>query len=218
MSGYKMALSRSTVMLGLFAASSVVAQTTGKPIITDSPPFLCVGGDFVAMARTGNHGPLIIVPIDLNGIEPPQTISLAGDAVFGMQCNFSRIELLVQDYKSNGFMTPLYKAEWRAGKPITISEEHREGSNTPKSHLTPENSFEWGANRTGLTKGDWRVLLAGVADRLPNYRYEVHFVSKQILYPRGGATDVLVIDLLEKTFDGKVTKSVPLVKIEASHD
>ena len=68
-----------------------------------------------------------------------------------------------------------------------------------------------------MTTGDWRVLVGQIPDR-PNNKYEVHFVSTETRYPRGGVTDKLVVDLLEETLDGKVTKSVPLVKIEASHD
>ena len=161
---------------------------------------------------------LVVIPIDLNGIEAPQTIPLVGDAVFGMQCNGSPIELLVNDYKSGGFLMPLYTVEWHSRNPKTISEEHREGLDLLKSTPTPENSFVWGANQAGhLTTGDWRLLIGQIPDR-PNNRYEVHFVSTETRYPRGGVTDKLVVDLLEETLDGKVTKSVPLVKIEASHD
>jgi hypothetical protein len=77
---------------------------------------------------------LVVIPIDFNGIEAPQTIPLVGDAVFGMQCNGSHIELLVNDYKSGRFLMPLYTVEWHSRNPKTISEEHR-GASTYRSPL-----------------------------------------------------------------------------------
>ena len=68
MSLYKMALSGTTVLLGLFAfsvaAGSAAAQTSSKPIFTNYPPYLCVGGGFVAMAGISIRDPLIVIPID----------------------------------------------------------------------------------------------------------------------------------------------------------
>src|ERR1700738_4993674 len=76
------------------------AQTSSKAIFTDYPPYLCVGGGFVAMAGISLHDPLIVIPIDVNGIEAPQIIPSVGDAVLGMQCSAHYIELLVNNYKS----------------------------------------------------------------------------------------------------------------------
>jgi len=86
-----MKLSRATTILlalfalCVFATSAASAQTSSKPIFTDYPPYLCVGGGFVAMAGISPRDPLIVIPIDVNGIEAPQTIPSVGDAVRGMQ-------------------------------------------------------------------------------------------------------------------------------------
>lgn len=66
--------SRITFVLSLLfamcvlAASTAAAQKTGKPIVTDYPPYLCLGGGFVAMV--GSHTRLVLIRIDDKGIEP----------------------------------------------------------------------------------------------------------------------------------------------------
>ena len=196
--------------------TSAVAQTSSKPLFTDYPPYLCVGNGFVAMAGISPRDPLIVIPIDVNGIEAPQTIPSVGDAVLGMQCSASHIELLVNDYKSGRLIMPLYKVQWTYQSPTTIYEEHREDLDLPKSGPTPpalnyrKESFEWGGNRAGYARGDWYVRVS-VTER-PNNTYEVHSVSTNT-----GGVAKLVVTLLEETLDKKrVTKSVPLVHIEAS--
>ena len=228
MSHCKMAMSRVAVLLRLFplivAAGSAVAQTSNKPIFTNYPPYLCVGGGFVAMAGISMRDPLIVIPIDVNGIEAPHSIPSVGDEVRGMQCSDSHIELLVNEYKSSRLIVPLYTVEWHSNNPTTIREEQPTEIAMPKSGFTPpalkqrRDSLAWGVNRAGgWTTGNWHVWVPQVVDR-PNNRYEVHFVHTETRHPCGGATSMLVVDLLEETLDGKVTKSIPLVKIEADSD
>src|ERR1700730_10281044 len=96
---YKMAFSRATALLGLalgVATCMGAAQTKTKPLFSDYLPYLCVGGGFVAMAGIGDRDPLLVIPIDVNGVEAPQTIA-QGDAIIGMRCAAHRIEILVQD-------------------------------------------------------------------------------------------------------------------------
>jgi hypothetical protein len=71
---------------------------------------------------------------------------------------------------------------------------------------------EFGGNRaSGYTRGDWCVSVPQGVDR-PNNTYEVHFVSTNT-----SGESKLVATLLEETLDKKkITKSVPLVHIEAS--
>jgi hypothetical protein len=219
---HKMTLPRVTVLL-VFALSvatgSAAVQTSKKPIFTDYQPFLCVGGGFVAMAGISKSNPLIVIPIDVNGIEAPQIIPSVGDAVIGMQCSDSRIELLVDDDKSGRLIMPLYTVQWHSQRPSTISEEQRENLDLPKSGPAPpatsfkEGSLTWGGNRAGgYMRGDWYVWVPQVVDR-PNNTYEVHFVSSH-----GKNCGKLVVTLLEETLDKKVTRSVPLVHIEACSD
>jgi hypothetical protein len=204
--------------LCVLLTNAASVQMSGKPLFTDYPPYLCVGGGFVAMAGIGPRDPLVVIAIDINGIEAPQTIPPVGDAVFGMQCSASHIELLVNDYKSGRFIMPLYSVQWVSQRPTTIQEEQREDLNLPKSGPTPpalshrKDSFEWGGNRAGgYTRGDWYIWVPQVVDR-PNDTYEVHFVSTDT-----GGVSKLVVTLLEETLDKKkITKSVPLVHIEVA--
>jgi len=176
-----------------------------------------VGGGFVAMAGIGRSDQLVVIPIDVNGIEAPHTIRLAGDEVRGMQCSTSHIELLVIDYKSDRLIMPLYTVEWHSQSLTTINEEKPEDLNLPKSGPTPpavkhrRDSFGWGGNTAGgYTRGDWYVWIPQVVDR-PSNTYEVHFVSTNT-----GGVAKLIVTLLEETLDRKkITKSVPLVHIEA---
>lgn len=219
---YKMTLSCATVLLGFalsVATGSAAAQTNNKPLFTDYPPYLCVGGGFVAMAGISKRDPLIVIPIDVNGIETPQIIPSVGDAVIGIQCSGCRIELLVNDYKSRSLIMPLYLVQWHSQRPSTISEEQREDLDLPKFGPTPpaisfkKDSLEWGGNRAGgYMRGDWYVWVPQVVDR-PNNTYEVHFVPTH-----AKNCSKLVVTLLEETLDKKVTRSVPLVYVEGCSD
>jgi hypothetical protein len=200
-------------------ADAQTAQTSSKPIFTDYPPYLCVGGGFVAMAGIGLRDPLVVITIDVNGIETPQTIPAVGDEVLGMQCSSSRIELLVRDDKSGRLITPLYAVQWQFQRPSTIHEEQREDLNLPKTGPVPpaisfrKDSLQGGKNRAGgYARGDWYVWVSEVVDR-PNNAYEVHFVSSH-----DNQCGSLVVTLLEESQDKKVIRSVPLVHIEGCSD
>jgi hypothetical protein len=202
----------------LLATSTVRAQTSSKPLFTAYPPHLCVAGGFVAMAGISRRNPLVVIPIDVNGIEPPQTIPSVGDEVLGMLCSNSQIELLVRDYESNRLIISLYAVQWHSGNPTTIHEEQPEELNLPKAGPTPpavvfrKGSLEWQGRSWAGARGDWYVWVPQVVDR-PNNTYEVHFVSTH-----GKHCGKLVVTLLEETLDKKVTRSVPLVYIEACSD
>jgi hypothetical protein len=198
--------------LCVWTTNNAGAQKSSKAIFTDHPPYMCVGGDFVAMSS--NHR-LIVIPIDVNGIEAPQTISSEG---FGLRCSASHIEQLHNDAKSGRLIVLLYTVQWHSKSQSTIQEEQPEEIPLPKSGLLPaaivhmKDSF-WQRNRAGLyTRGDWYVWVPQVVDR-PNNIYEVHFIS---VHAKG--SDKLVVDLLEETLDKKITQSVPLVHIEGAHD
>ncbi|MGB6483693.1 MAG: hypothetical protein WBE86_09435 [Candidatus Acidiferrales bacterium] len=198
--------------------SPVREKTNGKPIFTGYAPYLCVGYGFVAMAGISRRAQLLVIPIDVNGIEAPQIIPWGGDEVRGMQCGGSHIELLAYDYKSSRLITTLYTVQWHSQESTTIREGQREdlgllksGSASPAVEFRRE-FLEWGGNRAGgFARGDWYVEVPGVVDR-PNNTYEVHFIHT---ITRGNA--ILAVTLLEETLDKKkVTRSVPLVYIEAA--
>ncbi len=208
----------SVLAICVLTTNAAGAQTSGKAIFTDYPPYLCVGGGFVAMNGISHRASLIVIPIDVNGIEPPQIMPSVGDAVVGMQCSAHYIELLVDNHKSE-LITPLYAVQWHSGLPSTIHEEQQEGLELPKVGAAPpaiaykKDSLEWGGNRAGgYVSGDWYVRVPQVVDR-PNNTYEVHFVSTH-----RKNCGKLVATLLEETLDKKVTRSVPLVHIEACSD
>jgi hypothetical protein len=165
------------------------------------------------MAGISIRNPLIVIPIDVNGIEPAQTIPSPGDEIIGMQCSAGHIELLVKDYKSGQLLMPLYTVEWHSRNVTTIREEQRGQLNVPKGGPTPPaidhqlGSFDWVGNRAGAhMRGDWYVEIPQVVDR-PNNCYEVHFVTTN---PHAA----LLVTLLEQTTDKKkITKSVPLVQL-----
>lgn len=207
------------VFLGLPAifADGQASQTSRKPLFTDYPPHLCVGNGFVAMAGIGIRNPLIVITVDVNGIEAPQTIPSVGDEIFGMQCSAGHIELLVSDYKSHRLIMPLYAVRQHSQE-TTIEEVQREELNLPTSGFSPpavehrKDSFHRIGSRAGEgMRGDWYVEVA--YGNRPKNMYEVHFVSDH-----GETYDNVVVTLLEETLDRKVSRSVPLVHIEADHD
>ncbi len=213
---YKMAFSRVAALLALVlgvAAGTGAAQTSNKALFTDYPPYLCIGGGFVAMAGIGQDDPLVVIAIDVNGVEAPQTIA-QGDAIIGMRCGAHHIELLVQDYKSGHPVKFLYTVQWQSQSPTTIHEDQREDVYVPRIGAEPPavDFLEWGGNRAGgYARGDWYVWVPQVVDR-PNNTYEVHFVSTDTR----GVTK-FAVTLLEETQDKKkITKSVPLVYMEGS--
>ncbi len=200
----------------IIATSAATAQMSSKPFFTDYPPFLCVGGGFIAMAGITHHAPLIVIPIDAYGIEAPKTFPTGADDVFGMMCSEDQIELLVIDNESRRLIMPLYTVQWHAQSPRTVQLEQSEELNLPKTGPTPaalhfrEGSLKWQGRPWAGTTGDWHVWIGDV-DR-PDRTYELHFVSTDTR----GMTKFSVT-LLEETFDKtKILKSMPLVYIERS--
>ena len=214
MLAHRTALPRAFALLGLvlIATGYGVAQVGSKPLFTDYPPYLCVGGGFVAMAGIGQPDSLIVIPIDVGGIETPQTMPKVGNEVRGMRCGASHIEVLVRDYKSGRWITVSYTVQWHSQSPTTIGEDHREDVYIPKIGPEPAavDFLEWGGNRAGgYRRGEWYEWVPQVVDR-PNDRYEVHFVSTDT----DGVTK-FAVTLLQETVDKKkITKKVPLVYIE----
>lgn len=198
----------------IIATSIAAAQTSSKALFTGYPPYLCVGGGFVAMAGITHRASLIVIPIDVNGIETAQTMPKVGDAFIGMRCGAHHIELLVQDYKSGHPIRVLYTVQWHSQNPTTIHEDQREDISVPRIGPEPPavDFLEWGGNRAGgYRRGDWYEWVPQVVDR-PNNTYEVHFVSTDTR----GVTR-FAVTLLEETQDRKkITKSVPLVYMEGS--
>jgi hypothetical protein len=166
------------------------------------------------MAGTSRDGALLVIPIDVSGIEAPQTIARF-DAINGMRCAAHHIELLVLDYKSGHTAKLLYNVQWHPQSPSTIDEVQREDIDVPRNGPeTPAVDFlEWGGNRAGgYGRGDWYEWVPQVVDR-PNNTYEVHFVSTH-----SKSCSKLGVTLLEETLDKKVTHSVPLVYVQGCSD
>jgi hypothetical protein len=166
--------------LSLEAPTTATAQKPTNALFTDYPPWLCVGGSFVAMVGLSKDRPLLVIRIDGKGIEAPQTIPLSGNEVRGLQCSGSRIEVLV----------------WKGGSdipsilPFTVgyyeiyNEPHEEldwlnsgRARMPSAIQNKVEAFDWIGSRAGVwMRGDWYVEVPRVDDR-PNNSYELHFVS-----------------------------------------
>jgi len=176
------------------ATGAASAQTSTTALFTGNTPYLCVGGGFIAMAGISRNAALLVIPIDVNGIEAPQTIARF-DAINGMRCAAHHIELLVIDYKSGHSSKLLYNVQRRGPEPPAVD------------------FLQWGGNRAGgYGKGNWYEWVPQVVDR-PNNTYEVHFVSTH-----SKNCGKLAVTLLEETLDKKVTHSVPLVYVEGCSD
>ncbi len=201
-----------SALLAACLLTTNIADAQTRALFTDYAPYLCVGGGFVAMGGT-HSADLIVMPIDVNGIEAPQTIARF-DAINGMRCAAHHIELLVLDYKSGHTTKLLYNVQWHSQRPSTIDEDQREDINVSRRPEPPAVDFlEWGGNRAGgYGRGDWYEWVPQVVDR-PNNTYEVHFVSTH-----SKNCGKLAVTLLEETLDKKVTHSVPLVYVEGCSD
>jgi hypothetical protein len=51
------------------ATSAVSAQTSTKALFTGYTPYLCIGDGFIAMAGISRNAALLVISIDVNGIE-----------------------------------------------------------------------------------------------------------------------------------------------------
>jgi hypothetical protein len=207
---------RTFTLTALFAMSvfvvNIAAQKASKPLVTDYPPYLCVGGGFVAIV--GSNTPLALIRIDEKGIERPETIPVTYNDIRGVQCGGSQLELLDRGEGASGHFSTILLS---VGKE-TIHQEQREdlgwsgyGPTSP-TVAYKVGSLESAGSQAGMT-GDWYVEMPWAADRAHN-KYEVHFVSSNTPY-----SSKLVVTLLEETLDKKkITASLLLVHIEADHD
>jgi hypothetical protein len=82
---------------------------------------------------SSNHR-LIVISIDVNEIEAPQTIPSAG---FGLRCSTSHIEQLHNDVKSGRLIVMPYTVQWHLQSPSTIHEKQPEEIPLPKSGQWP---------------------------------------------------------------------------------
>jgi hypothetical protein len=209
-------------VLGLAAMGTVYAQTGSKALFGPEwdPPWICVGGGFVAMLGKGYHQPLVVVAIDSNGIEAPKKLSVEGNEVFGMQCVGSYIELQARETDSDHFSVLPFRVEQGA-----IERQPREDIDYSLTLKGPMPSvierrldqFLWGGYKWTQV-GDWYVHVLRVVGN-SNHAYAVHFVHTETR-SRLGLEFKLVVDLLEQSFekklfsvkDAKITRLVPLIR------
>jgi len=206
------------IRMGLFAfalAHLVLRTDAGAqankpaPLFTQIPyPLICADSSFVAMASVAHPNQLIVIRIGSTGIEEPRTIPLGYD-VYGMKCNYQRVELLVEGEKEDFF----------SRLPFTIREDSIERQKTipinysiSQKGPTPVEIEDFHKIQS-LPLGDWYVRIP--AYRRANIAYQLHFV-RTVERTRDEMKTRLVIDLLEETFDRKVNKIVPLVRVENS--
>jgi len=80
----------------LAAATGRTAKGSSKPLFTYFPSnMLCVDGPFVAMVRLRPQE-LVVLRIGPTGIDQPQTVRVNYDDVYGMNCTWGRVDLLVR--------------------------------------------------------------------------------------------------------------------------
>ena len=201
-------------VLWISATSTAAGQTSTKPLFTDYPPWLCVGGGFVAMVPLSRPQPLMVIRIGAKGIEAPQTISTTNNEVRGLQCSGSHIELLVREGESDHFSILEFNVQEsaiNAGLREDLNWSISRKAATPPTIEHTMDTFDWIGSRAGSwMRGDWFVEVPR-NDNL-GHIYEVHFVRTEA---RGMVK--LEVTLLEETLGRKkVTRSIPLVRFEAS--
>ncbi|HXX01893.1 MAG TPA: hypothetical protein VEJ00_11795 [Candidatus Acidoferrales bacterium] len=187
-------------------ASAAQAQTKSKPLFSE-PLSLCSGHGFVAMAPFSWSESFVVVMIDEKGIEAPKTIQTPNNGIIGLQCLGSHLELHVREDQSDHSSVLPYAI--RDGK---IEPEPREDINWsisgkgPMPSAVERRSDGFGASAANAaTRGDWYELVCiGV-----NHIYELHRVFHEI-----DGVSKFRAELVEETFDHKVTKALPLVYYE----
>jgi len=196
--------------LGLFFSPwpCVHAQTeAGQPLFTYFPTMmLCADTGFVALASV-HPLELTVIRISEKGIEEPQGIPLTYEDVYGMKCGPGRVELLSRISGSDHFSRLLFtigEKSIQPGNPQDIMY-----SISAKLATPPEiEDFHEIPLRLKRTTGDWRVRIFGGP---PNRYFELHFVKTETRSSRGLNTH-FAVDLLEKTFDQKVVRSLALIR------
>ena len=185
------------------------AQESRDRLPFSLPPMMCYAGPYVAMIPYEFSSDLVVVPIGRKGIAPTQTISTAGNGVMGMKCAKWGVELLVRENGSDHLSKLPFRIE-----DGTVIQEPREMIDwtIPKSNSSPvpleiqrmeDEFYQFGPR--GI--GDWFVQLSGT----PQHEYVVHFQSAEKRFP-GGLEETLRAHLLEKTYDGHITRAMALVR------
>jgi hypothetical protein len=178
----------------LTVSDAVAAQVTKQqPLFTSFPTLmLCAESSFVAMASE-HPTQLTVLRIGRNGIEEPQKLPVAYNGVYGIKCNYQRVELLVLENGSDHFSRLPFTIRENAvehGQPVDI-----EYSVSRKGPMPPEiQDFH---KLQVWPRGDWYVVVPGIPRF--NVMYELHFVKTQERSPKGLANK-LTVDLLEETF------------------
>jgi hypothetical protein len=191
------------------------AAQSAKALYTGYPPYLCVGGGFVAMMGISKGAALVVISIDDKGIEAPQPTPVPDVDIRGMGCSGSHIELLVRGEGVSGhYSTILFIVRGGKAREWQRQDLNWSGYGPTQPEIEYEvDSLDWvGSRAGGFMRGDWYVWVPRVVGR-PNNSYELHFISSH-----GRGYSKFVADLLEESADKKVTRSVPLVRIEADDD
>ena len=195
-----------SVLVVSYAAQNQLAE---HPLFSYFPSdMVCSDISFVALASV-KPPELVVIRIDENGIGAPQRMPLPYNDVYGMKCNYEKVELLVRAAGSDHF----------SRLPFTISNEGVQ-QNPPEEFEysiagngpePPEiNDFYKIQQQLRHTVGDWRIRVNTLD---PKRRYELQFVKTEYL-SRTGLVTRFSVTLVQETFRGQVLKSVPLVHKE----
>lgn len=192
----------------LTAMSFAVAQTSSGPLFTHFPSrMICAENSFVAMSPGVLPAELVIIRIGRRGIEEPQKIAVGYQDVYGMKCNYQRVELLVLENGSDNFSRlPFTIGENTIQREKVIPIDYSKSGKGPEFRLVED--FH---KIQSLPLGDWYVSVPAFPRF--NIQYELHFTRSE-QHSANGLTTTLVVDLLEESLDRKVSKVVPLIKEE----
>lgn len=195
------------VFVFVAGAQPLLGQSaSSRPLFTDFPSqLICADSSFVALSSGNSPSELVIIRIRRTGIEEPRKIPLAYHDLYGMKCNRHRVELLVRAAGADNF----------SRLPFTIGDNaiHREDP-IPIAYAISENGpmpveIEDFHKIQLLPMGNFRVEVPAVARF--NVMYELHFIRTRRRTAEGLTTS-LSVDLLEERLNGKVNKTVPLVR------
>jgi len=188
-----------------------IAEGATKPLFT---PFLtnmvCWDGPFVALASVKPQQ-LVVIRITENGIQPPASVSVPYNDIYGMKCYWDRIELLVRSDESDRFSRLPFKitaSEIQQQEPQEIQYSISKKGPTPPDIA----DFYKSAQQLKLTLGDWRVQLNTFDSK---HLYELHF-SRTEHFSNSGLAKTLSLTLLQETFRRKILMSLPLVYEETA--
>ena len=195
------------VVVGLGVPARPQANTV-QPLFTYFPSqMICSDDSFVAMTPGVLPSELVIVRIGPQGIEPPQKIPLAYHDVYGIKCNYQRIELLVREERADNFSRlPFSIRETGIQKENAIPIAY---SISQKGPLPSE--IEDFHKVQLLPLGDWYASVPAYPRF--NVMYELHFTRTQQRSAKA-LTTKLSVDLVDETLDRRVNKTVPLIRYD----